>query len=120
MAILLFIAFNLAACFPDIDCFVADSVAQVKSFNANGMDYFVYLRISGLHEKEAFYELYTKKPVFDACGKTATLAISDVHIDSVAGVVSKLVIDNKKLIIIYTKGDAQETNYKEVQIELKR
>lgn len=120
IATLLFIASSLAACSSGADCFIADSVTKIRSFNANEVDYFIYLRISGLHEKEAFYELYTKEPAFDACGKATTLAISDVHIDSAIGIVSKLVIDNKKLIIVYKKGDTQEANYKEVQIELKR
>lgn len=118
IVLFLYMISNLTACSSDTDCFVADSVSLVKAIKVGDLDYFIYLRISGLHEKEAFYELYTNKPIFDACGKSATLAKSDVHIDSASGVVSKLIVDNQQLVIVYAKGKAQEIDYKDVQIEV--
>ena len=114
-----FIVVNLIACSSDNECFVADSVVQVKAIRVDEVDYFIYLRTSGFHEKEAFYELYKSEPIFNSWGKSNSSAISDIHIDSTEGVVSRLVIDNQKLIIVYSKNSSQEVNFKDVQIEVK-
>lgn len=61
-------------------------------------NYFIYLRISGSHDKVAFYELYASKPTFDKHKQSNILAISEEPIDSLdgpvdpfSGVVSKVV-----------------------------
>lgn len=82
------------------------------------MDQYIYLRTSGLHEKESFYELYEKQPAFDACGKSVLPSKADVHIDLTRGAISKLVIDKQHLSIVYNKSKAQEVDYKDVPIEV--
>lgn len=62
---------------------------------------YIYLRISGLHEKESFYELYDKQPVFDACGKSTLPSKADVHIDSKVVRFPKLVVNKERLSIVY-------------------
>ena len=82
------------------------------------VDQYIYLRVSGLHEKESFYELYDKQPVFDACGKSTLPSKADVHIDSKSGAISKLVVNKEHLSIVYHKGQTQKVDYKDVPIEV--
>lgn len=117
--IFFFIAILFIACSPDTDCLIADSVVQVREIRTNEVDYFIYLRISGFHEKEVFYELYNSEPIFNICGKPNIPAIADIHIDSTEGIVSKLVIDNQTLTVHYSKDSSQEVDLKDVQIEVK-
>ena len=107
VSIFLSILSNVIACSSDTGCFIADSVSQVRIVKVNNEDYFIYQRISGLQEKEVFYELYIKEPTFDACGKSTILAKSDVHVDSTKGIALKLVVDKMKLSIVYTKDNYQ-------------
>lgn len=79
----------------------------VKKLKMGEVDQYIYLRISELHEKEGFYELYDKQPVFDACGKSALSSKTGVHIDSTRGEISKLVIDKERLSIVYHNGKSQ-------------
>lgn len=111
-------ALSLIACSSATDCLVADSVSLVKKIRLGEVDRYIYLRTSGLHEKESFYELYEKQPAFDTCGKPVLPSKADVHIDSTRGAISKLVIDKQRLSIVYIKGKSQEVNYKDVQIEV--
>jgi len=131
MSFLVFIITNLLACSPEIDCFIADSVKLVKAIKIEGSDYFIYLRISGSHDKVAFYELYENKPTFDVCGRSNILTIVEEPIDPVAGpvdpfagvvsrVVSRLVVDDDlKLRVVYTEGNIQKIDLKDVPIEVK-
>lgn len=117
--VLFFILANLFGCSPDNECFVADSVVPVKTIAVAGADYFIYLRISGLQEKEVFYELYKNKPMFNGCGKSSSLPISEAHIDLTEGAVSTLIIDNQALAVVYSKGKTQKIDFKDVQVEIK-
>lgn len=115
----LVLASSFIACSPTKDCFVADSVSLVKKIKMGEIDQYIYLRISGLHEKESFYELYDKQPVFDACGKSTLPSKAHVHIDSTRGEISKkLVIDKERLSIVYHNGKSQKVDYKDVPIEV--
>jgi len=115
---LVFIVTNLVACSSEIDCFTADSVKLVKMIETEDSDYFIYLRISGFHEKAAFYELYKDKPTFDVCGRSNILVISEDAVDPSAGVVSKLVIDgNLALRAVHTEGNNQKIDLIDVPIE---
>ena len=82
------------------------------------MDQYIYLRITGLHEKQSFYVLYDKRPAFDACGEATLPSKAEVHIDSTRGEISKLVIDKERLSIVYHKGKTQKAGYKDVPIEV--
>ena len=116
--VVLALASSLIACSPATDCFVADSVSLVKKIKMGEVDQYIYLRVSGLHEKESFYELYDKQPVFDACGKSTLPSKADVHIDSKSGAISKLVVNKEHLSIVYHKGQTQKVDYKDVPIEV--
>ena len=120
MIFFLFIVTNLVACSSEIDCFTADSVKLVKKIKIKDSDYFIYLRISGFHEKAAFYELYKGKPAFDVCGRSNILSISDDAVDPSEGVVSRLVIDGKlSLRAVHITGNVQEIDLKDVPVEVK-
>lgn len=124
---LVFVVVNLVACSPERECFIVDSVKLVKMIEIEGSDYFLYLRISGSHDKVAFYELYKGKPTFGECRRSDILAISEESVDSsekpdgvVSRIVSKLVIDDDlKLSIVYIKGNVQEIDLKDVPVEIK-
>lgn len=111
-------AVSFIICSPTTDCLVADSVSLVKKIKMGELDQYIYLRISGLHEKEGFYELYDKQPVFDACGKSTLPSKADVHIDSTRGAISKLVVNKERLSIVYHKGQTQKVDYKDVSLEV--
>jgi len=119
MIFLVFIIMNLVACSSEPECFFGDSVKLVKAINIGSSDYFIYLRISGFHEKETFYELYENKPTFGECRQSNILSISDVHVNLSQGVASKLVVDNRKLSVVYIEGSVQKINLKDIPIEVK-
>lgn len=120
MIFLVFIVTNLVACSSEIDCFTADSVELIKTIETEGSDYSIYLRISGFHEKVAFYELYEGKPTFDVCGRSNILAIYEDVVDPSEGVVSRLVIDgNLTLRAVHIEGNVQEIDLKNVPVEVK-
>lgn len=115
---LLFI--SLLSCTANNDCNTADSVKQIKSYDVNSHAYFIYVRTSGFHEKEVFFELYDNVPVFDDCGKPDIPIVSAVHVDSTQGTVSKLVINANNLKIVYKKGQIEDIGFDNIPIEIKR
>ncbi|MDY6994566.1 MAG: hypothetical protein SVR94_18435, partial [Pseudomonadota bacterium] len=117
--IFLFISNLLLGCSIDNECFIADSITQIKTINIEGKKHFLYLRVAGMHEKEHFYELYEHIPEFDDCGQTTLMPLSEIHIDPTAGNINKLVVDNNKLSIIYSKNDTQIINFSNIYIEVK-
>lgn len=117
--ILPIVATILAACSTETECLIADSIHPVKMINVDGSEYSIYLKVSGFHDKVSFYELYKGKPIFDACGKPSSLAISEEPIDSSLGTVSKLVVDTRGLRIVYTENGSQEVDLKNVPVEIK-
>ncbi|MGD9008183.1 MAG: hypothetical protein PVG41_09685 [Desulfobacteraceae bacterium] len=110
----------LLSCTANNDCLTADSVEQIRSFDVNSHAYFVYVRISGFQEKETYFELYDNVPVFDDCGKPNIPIVAAVHVDPTQGVVSKIVIDDKNLKIVYKKNRIEAIGYDRIPIEIKR
>lgn len=119
MIFLVLVVTNLVACSTETDCFIADSVKLVKAIKIDSSDYFIYLRVSGFHEKETFYELYESKPTFGECKQSNILSVSDVHVDFSQGNVSKLVVDDRKLGVVYANDSVQYIDLKDVPIEVK-
>lgn len=119
-AIVYFIIISLiSGCSDNHGCFVAETVTPVEKITISGMDHFLYLRSSGFNEKENFYELYKNKPEFDDCGKASLTPLSEVHIDSSKGMIVRVVIDEHKLTIVYSKGKTQNNNPVNVPVEVK-
>ena len=116
--LLVFLMPCFIACSSGSECVVADSVLLVREISLNGADHFVYLRISGFHEKETYYELYDSIPEFDVCGKANRQAISEVHIDSMEGVASKLIVKNDKLIVGYSEKQSQRVDFKNMPVQV--
>lgn len=110
----------LLSCTANNDCYTADSVKQIKSFDINSHAYFIYIRNSGFHQKEVFFELYDNVPVFDDCGKPDIPIVSAVHVDSTQGTVSKLVINANNLKIVYKKNPIENISFDNIPIEIKR
>jgi len=110
---------NLVACSPERECFIVDSVKLVKMIETEGSNYFIYLRISGWHEKAASYELYKGRPTFGECRWPSISAISDTGVDPSEGIVSKLIIDkNLALIAVHVAGNDQKIDLIDVPVEV--
>lgn len=119
-AISYFLFTSLAlACSDKNNCFVAETIVPVNKIDVSGVDHFLYLRSSGFHEKEHFYELYENAPKFDECGKTNVIPLSVVHVDNSKGAVVRLVVDNSKLTVVYSKDKPQGTDVSGVAIDVK-
>ena len=118
MLLSLFFVVNITACSAETDCFIADSLTPLKTVKIKGTVYFIYLRISGFQDKVASYELYKDKPVFDVCGQSSIEAIYGDSVDPALGIVTKLVVMNDKLIIIYSKESSRIIELKNVPVEI--
>jgi hypothetical protein len=108
------------SCTSTNECLPADSIKQIKSFDVNSHAYFIYVRISGAQTEETFFELYDNVPVFDDCGKPNIAIISTARVDSAQGSVSKLIIDDHNLKIVYKKNQSEEIRFDNIPIEIKR
>ncbi len=102
------------------DCLHSDAFTRLKSLQINGKEHSIYLRKSGFHEKEYFYELHQGLPKLDSCGDPVSKLISTTHIEFRDKSISKLVIENQKVKIIYAEGSGQQPgSYRDVAIEIK-
>ena len=100
---------NFSGCTPSEDaCLTRDKLTEIKVLKINNTDHYLYLKISGWHDKVVFYELYDKKPVLDACNKANILPIADIIVSPENGTASKLIIKDKQLFLNYTKEKTKE------------
>jgi hypothetical protein len=96
------------------DCFIADQVELIRVIQIDERDYYVYLKISGWHDKSTFYELYDREPTFNQCGVTGTLPISvmdlNPDLDPEKEKVSGLIINSsrKEMTVVYSKDYSQD------------
>lgn len=110
---------NFSGCTPSEDgCLTRDKLTEIRILKINNTDYYLYLKISGWHDKVVFYELYDKKPVLDACNKANILPIADIVVSPENGTASKLIIKDKQLFLNYTKEKTKEL-LENIFIELK-
>lgn len=119
ITVLLLSMITISGCSAKNDCFTSDSIEQLKVFKVNNVKYSLFLRISGFQEKEAFYELYKGVPIFDNCGQPNSNYVSTIHIDTNRGAVSKLIVEETNLDLIYNANGNGHTNYKDINIEIK-
>lgn len=59
----------LNACTKENDCFVEDTNHEIRVVAIGQNTYYLYLKISGWHDKMSFLVLYDKQPLFDNCGR---------------------------------------------------
>ena len=117
---ILFVFNLLISCSKSNDCFISDSIVKIKEYNADNIIFHLYLRISGLNKKEYFYELYDEKPEFDDCGKTTTKLLSDIHVDDSEGNPVKLIIRDKKIILLFSKNGTNIVDLKKIPVEIEK
>ncbi|WP_316367419.1 hypothetical protein [Candidatus Thiodiazotropha sp. CDECU1] len=91
------------------DCFVADTIKEIIAQPLNDKGLRVYLRSSGLNDKEHFYEMYKGVPVFDDCGQPGRQSISQVHVDTSIGYPQKLIVKNNRLEIVYSNDESSHS-----------
>ena len=124
-----FLLLFLTACNSDIDCLTANSVEKIKVVKVENKNYFVYLKVTGFHDKVAFFELYDSEPLFDICGISDTSPISSEMIDPDINLdkenVSKVLFypKNSELKVIYSEEQVQESfldHLKKIRIEIKK
>lgn len=102
--ILLLAVINISGCTPSEDnCLTIDQVTQLKKIKIDNKEHYLFLRISGWHDKIELFNLYDQKPVFDKCMNANIPPISDISVYPENGTASKLLIENKILSLEYTK-----------------
>ncbi len=109
----------LSSCTKKDDCFTADSVKLIQSFTIDGQKHSLYLRVSGFHEKEVFYEIYENDPAFDSCGRPDRSAVSVTHVDFTRGQLLKLVIEGMAMTVFYIQDGNGETRPDRIPIVFK-
>jgi len=114
-----FFVILLTACSQQQDCFVADTVEKVKELKIDNKRYFIYARVTGLQEKEVFYELYSEQPKFDECGKANLPVVSEVHLDKTEAKAAALIVNNKKLELVYNNNKNSTVDYKNIEIVIR-
>jgi hypothetical protein len=117
--VLIFSTPMLFGCSSASDCLVSDSIEKLSSFKISGNEHAVYLRTTGLSEKESFYELYSNHPKFDACGAASISPVSQVHIDNTVGKPIKLEVTGSSLTLRYSEGDVSVEVLRNIEIVVK-
>lgn len=113
------LSLSITACSSEADCFVADNVTKIKTVKVGETEYSIYLRVSGFQEKEAFYELYDKSPVFDVCGKASLASIANVHVDDTKGTAIALVLVNQELTLEYDSDGRAQSELTKIPVTVK-
>lgn len=115
---LVIISLVISSCSNEPDCFIADSIKNLEITSLNKDGYTLFLRTTGLNDKENFYELFKGNPKFDVCGKTASKMVFQVHIDDTEGIPVKLIISNDNMNLIYSPADKYKIDLKSIKVEV--
>lgn len=108
---------SLFACSDETDCGIADAITNVQSVIIHNKSYFIILRTSGFQDKISYYDLYERVPIFDICGRANVKPIASVEIEEPENL-SKLIIKNQTLQIIYSKNNAPITDISKILVEV--
>ncbi|MDR1423057.1 MAG: hypothetical protein LBI92_00360 [Azoarcus sp.] len=106
LALLLAVFLMIAPAREDF-CFVADQNYEVKVERIDQSTYYLYLQISGFHEKETFLAVYDEKPVFDRCGLSKQHSIGATNIASTEAEVDTKIKSPIKIILFPNKKVAE-------------
>lgn len=90
-----------AACSEPSDCFVADNVLPLQHESLSKDSLFLFVRTSGVSDKQSFVELYDRAVEFDECGKSSIAPIASEHIDLKEGLPGNLVIEDGGITVTY-------------------
>ena len=112
---------STAACSNGSDCQSAvDTVTIIDKKVIGDTEYYLILRVAGLHDKTEIIELYDAKPTFNKCAKSD---IGAVYGDSLemAKTVSHLFFDSKNntLDIEYEEGEPSKFHNTKLGIEIR-
>lgn len=107
--IVLLVVLNISGCTPsEDDCLTIDQVTELHILKIDSKEHYLFLRVSGWHDKIEFFVLYDEKPIFDKCMKANIPPISDIPIYPENGTASKLFIKNKILSLEYIKEETSK------------
>lgn len=90
----------LVGCSNESDCLTSDTLQEVATADDARA---IYLRVSGLQEKEFFYELYDREPTFDRCGTADIKPLSVSHIDREQGAPSAINVYGSSVDVAYSE-----------------
>jgi len=84
--------------FFDNPCLVAAHVEVVDELHEDNQILYLVYRVTGFHEKVAFYQLYATLPSFDACGdsKDEPLDMYEIDRDEEGKMVKDVLVRNTK------------------------
>lgn len=99
------------------NCLVVDTVKELKAHQLNEDGYSLFLRTSGLNEKENFFELYQLNPKFDDCGLAMSAPIFQLHVDDTKGLPVKLLIFSNKMEMVYSNNTQSRIDLESITIE---
>ena len=116
--VLLVLLMSLIACSDETDCGISDAITKVQSLTIYNKSYFLILRTSGFQDKVSFYELYENSTIFDGCGRANVNPIASVEIKDSENL-SKLIIENRGIQIIYSKNTTTITDPSKILVEVK-
>lgn len=108
----------MSGCSKEQDCFVADSIKELKLSQLNEENYFLFLRTSGFSEKEHFFELFRVKPEFDSCGQTTSKLIFQTHVDDTEGFPITLIISDDKMEVVYSTNTENDLSLERIKVEV--
>jgi len=115
---IILLVLNISGCTPsEDDCLTIDQVTELQTLKLDNKEHYLFLRVSGWHDKIEFFVLYDEKPIFDKCMRANISPISDIPIYSENGTASKLLIKNKILSLEYTK-DENSKSLENIVIEI--
>lgn len=112
-------ALALTACVQQAPCVIADTVQTLKTISLQGEPHALVLRLSGLQDKVASYELYAGyAPVFDVCGSTRSKPVAMVTAEQ-GNRVARVLVQNRRLLLQYGHNDAAPTDPAQVAVEVR-
>jgi hypothetical protein len=100
----------MIACTEENNCLVEDINHEIKVVTIGQTTYYLYLQISGWHEKVAFLVLYDKNPLFDNCGRAKQEIIGSIDIDQNYKSPVKIELVDKKIVEIQFEDGANGSN----------
>lgn len=117
------VVFGLIACNAP-ECTVSPQLHLADTLQYKGTTYFLYTRTTGFQEKQVFFELYDKQPIFDQCGVAQVKEIFATDYDHRRFVKEVIVRPDEtnyddRLQLIYTDDASQ--GYRDVNdVKIKR
>jgi hypothetical protein len=115
--LILLCVITVAACSSaGLDCGVADDVSVIDEATLSNQAYYLVARVSGTHDKVAFFELYAQEPRFDECGRSAIMPLSSQPYERSQGYLKGLIVKDSQLEIVYTPQEQEGIDFLDARL----